>query len=286
MCTSGAVSAVYPSGEPFILLAKTMDFPISPCWHGICYLQNGYRCLAFGMTGQIGINSGLNEKGLGVVLSYLGCYVPEEKEEEQTKFQKWGEDERGLANAEILTRCSNVEEAVEYLYDFIKRRPNIPGGNHMLVDATGKIAVFEHGLGSANHKFYEEGYTARGNNGLLILEDEQTNLPERIKFDRSSRYERMNKVMFSIRDSVINGRITRTEAIEEVKETLSYHNPEGKEKPGTICTHGLILPGGRTSLSKANWTITAAIFDVVNKEMFYTYGPPCESEWQKLSLTN
>ncbi|MEL7566494.1 MAG: carcinine hydrolase/isopenicillin-N N-acyltransferase family protein [Dehalobacterium sp.] len=282
MCTCGVVSAKTPSGERISLLVKTMDFPISPCWHGVAFQPGGWKFIAMGLTGQIGINSGVNEAGLGVALSFLDYRGPFEDDGKSQKFTHWLGDERGLANTEIMSHCQSVEEAIEYLYEFVKDHP-LPGGNHMLVDATGKVANFEHCNGQAAHKIYEEGFTARGNNGLIILQEEQAVLPELVKFDRKTRYSTMLDFVEQTK-KIIETDGSREKAIAKMQEALSTHSPEGNDWPGTICTHGNVLPGGRANLAIPMYTVSGIVFDVTNKELIYTRGNPCENEWLKLSI--
>jgi hypothetical protein len=282
MCTCGVVSAKTPSGEMINLLVKTMDFPISSCWHGVAFQPGGFKFLAMGLTGQIGINSGVNEAGLGVALSFLDYRGPFQDDGKAQKFTHWLGDERGLANTEIMSRCERVEEAIEYLYGFVENHP-LPGGNHMLVDATGKVAMFEHCNGQKAHKIHEEGYTARGNNGLLILQEEQAALPELVKFDRTTRFSTMRGFVEETK-KIIETDGSREKAIAKMQEALSTHSPDGNDQPGTICSHGNVLPGARANLAIPMHTVSAIIFDVTKKELFYTRGNPCESEWLKLSL--
>ena len=284
MCTTGIVSATRPNGEKVVLMGKTQEFLEAPMWHGYSFQEGKNTSLAFGLAGQLGYNSGLNEKGLCMMLSFLDYRGPFEADpEEKPNKAVWSGDERGLAIAHILTNYSNVEDAISYLTDYLPEIPlDCPGGNFHIADASGKVAIFEYCEGRSQYKIYEEGFTARGNNGLLILQEEQEKLSEVVRFDRLNRYNTAIKAMEKIKQDITNG-ATRDDAVNAYKELFKIHHPEGSDKPGTICTHNLWIPGGRTTLTTAH-TISAAIFDLVNKEMLFTRGTPCTAEWEILSL--
>lgn len=83
-----------------------------------------------GMTPQAGVNSGLNEAGLAVLMSYLD-YRPGAPAEGQAPLLR-DTDRRGTFNAAVLSRCQTVDESLKVLYELAPRYPDGPGGNHIL----------------------------------------------------------------------------------------------------------------------------------------------------------
>lgn len=288
MCTSGVVSTVTGSGEKLVLLGKTLDFTYdSGFWHALITNQGGYDVLGVGMTPQIAVNSGLNKAGLGVCLSYFdyrGPFTDDPAPKPAGKGLKWSGDDRGVANAAILAKCTTVQEAIEFMYDFVPQNPHMPGGNHMFADANGEIAVFEHCDGQMNYQIYTaQGYTARGNNALIIQQGRQRELPELVQKDRNDRCSTMEKCVAEIYRQASQG-LAKDQAIEMMKQAFSTHGPDGADKPGAICAHGMALAGGRSSLPLPNWTLTAVVFDVIDRKMVYSIGNPCLGNWRELSF--
>lgn len=286
MCTSGVVSAIGLDGRRHVYLGKTLDFCHTGCWHAVVHHSQGHDALCLGMTPQLGVNSGINSAGLAVILSYLDYRGPFEapNDAQSGNLLKWKGDDRGVANAALLARCTNVQEAVEFLYDFIPRYPGVTGGNHMLADASGQIAVFEHCNGQMQHQFYTEaGFTARGNNGLLVRYEEQAKLPAEVREDRETRYSAMLACMRETHAALCEGAVGAV-AERNFKDMLSSHGHRGADGLGSICVHGLALPGGRASSPLPNWTISGIIIDVTGRKMSYTVGNPCQSEWRVLQF--
>lgn len=279
MCTCGAVTTVDPNGEPIILLGKTIDFYESGFWHGKVSHTHGNHSLGCGLIPQIGTNAGINEKGLGVLLSFLDYRGPFEWNDSNDMPNKWESDDRALLNAQLLAKCSTTEEAIESLYEHVPKYPMMPGGNHMFADIGGNIAVFEHCNGEMNHRYYnEEKYTSRGNNGYLTILKEQENLPEKVKFDRS---ERANKMASALTD-ILEKPVSEKDAINRMQLILS-HNDNNNEI-GSICINNLVLPGARASTHLPLATVTAVIFSLTKRTMYFTKENPIHNQWYTLSL--
>ncbi|MEW6274656.1 MAG: carcinine hydrolase/isopenicillin-N N-acyltransferase family protein [Bacillota bacterium] len=287
MCTSGVISAVDREGKKRVFLFKTVDYDLVGAWHAVVRSGRGYDALAIGMVPQLGINSGLNEKGLGVCMSYLDVKGVEDSAKVESRMPaRWAGDDRGLANAAVLASCTTVEEAIEYYYDFVAKHPGTVGGNHMLADATGNIAVFEHSNGEARHAYYTDtGFAARGNNGLLVIQKQQELLPEEIKKDRMVRYQKMNEFLAGLHFELKNG-LNDEVIVQKIKGILSYHAPTGVDQPGSICTHNLQLNGARTNQPLPGcWTITSVIFDIMKLKCYFSIGNPCQDQWGTISFS-
>ncbi|MCM3571111.1 carcinine hydrolase/isopenicillin-N N-acyltransferase family protein [Neobacillus mesonae] len=283
MCTCGAISTRDRYDQPVILIGKTMDFYESAFWHGKVSHTSGYTSIGFGVIPQIGINSGMNEKGLCVLLSFLDYRGPFTIEKNETIPNKWLGDDRALLNAQLLARCSKVEEAIAYLYEHVPRYKDMPGGNHMLVDKSGTLAVFEHCNGQMDHKYYtDKGYTARGNNGFLTILDKQASLPNDIKNDRSIRCSTMESTLAEL----YNQQFEEEEILQKMQQTLSSHQTDAPGQVGNICLHAQVLPGARASTYFPLSTISSIIFNVTKQVMYYTTSTPCQSSWHQLDFSN
>jgi hypothetical protein len=281
MCTCGAISTTDQNGKPVIMLGKTLDFYETGFWYGVVSHSSGYEAVGGGIVPQIGVNSGMNEKGLGVLLSFLDYRGPFEMLESNIIPGKWDEDDRALLNAQLLAKCSKVEEAVNFLYDAIPGYPNMPGGNHMLADTDGTIAVVEHCNGEIKHQYNtEDGYASRGNNGVVAILDEQKRLPDDVKKDRFKRSEAMGDTL----QNLLNKKINQEEVIVKMKEILSSHRQKHQSEPGNICIHNYALPGARASTHFPLSTVTAVVYNLVDKKMYYTKTNPCQKEWFALGL--
>lgn len=280
MCTCGAISTKDENGQSLILLGKTLDFYECSFWHGKVTCTNGNSILGLGAVPQIGINSGINKNGLGVLLSFLDYRGPFEKNKSSDIPQKWSGDDRALLNAQILAKCINVEEAIEFLYENVPKYPSMPGGNHMLADANGNIAVFEHCAGQMKHKYYtEQQFASRGNNGFLVIQDEQNKLSGDVQRDRNLRSENMADTL----KKLITNNTSYDEALDNLKKVLGSHSQDA-DQIGSICIHNHVLPGARASTHVAMSTVTAVILDVVRKKMLYTIEAPCKNKWYELDF--
>lgn len=281
MCTTGVVTTRTVDGERVVLGVKTSDSLPSQFWHGIVRQPGGARIAAYGLVPQQGINAGLNEHGLLLISAYLDYrHIPDDPE--RMSARRWTADVRGMIQADILDRARTAREALDSLYREFARFPDSTGGVHLVADAAGELAVFEHCDGRAGHEWRSEaGYAARGNNGLCIYVAEQDRLPGPVRFDRTERHRHMEETMAAL--SAQAGRLTRAEMIAVLRETLAAHGPDGPERGGTICSHG-VDGGVRSNLPGPHYTLSAMIWDVGNRDMFYTDGYPCARPWHTLRL--
>lgn len=200
MCTTGAFLGT-PSHEPAYLLAfKTLDSGPTGVWHSIVHFSSGTRAIALGSTGQQGINSGINDHGLTVILSYLDVVVPDASMTVEETMLLRSRDTRTLANALLLDRCRTVAEGAAFLDEFFHRHPSAVGGNHILADRSGAIGNFEHCGGE--HVFRDvsaDGLIGRGNDGCWANLQAQRGLPEAVRRDRALRSGRVVSALAGIR---------------------------------------------------------------------------------------
>jgi hypothetical protein len=291
MCTSGAVSTRDSNGKPLILLAKSSDYRRTGNWFGIIKGNCGYDILGSNRWDIVGINAGMNRTGLAVCRTYFDYREGTLNDYSKTELPDHGfdydSDSRGAVAAAMLERCSSVNEGITYLNEIVPihcyKGSGQKGVSFILADSDGGLAVLESCNGQLSSKIYKNGLIARGNNGLLLFTKEQETLSKNIKKDRNERYKRMLKTLSDILKKDRIGK-SKTQAIEEIKYTFSWHGPDGGENPGAICAHGICAPGARTNSSELFYTNAAMIFDVVDKQMHYVGGNPCELKWSTIEF--
>lgn len=148
-CTIGAVK----KGSRTFLL-KNFDYSPTPIGWAEFTMRGALRHFALVDHEQQGVNSGLNEAGLGLVISSSdlpGAY----RLEKRTRI-----------NARILSTCSSVNQALTLLEEYAYMNRDMRGGNFLFADKR-KIAIAEHFLGRIRREVKEEGYIARANHSVL-----------------------------------------------------------------------------------------------------------------------
>ena len=288
MCTIGAVATTDSKGNAIAFALKNSDYMQVGHWHGCITGGAGHDFMGFNTSSRPGVNSGMNEKGLAVIRSFLDYRGPfDEKDEpakEQTDFPL-DVDRRSAIAAGLLERYETVEETLPYLHDVIPRHTGKGtgqrGGNFLLADATGRVAVLEHCEDRIESRVYAEGCAARGNNGRLILLDEQARLPGHVREDRETRCEYMQSALERLHESVPRG-MSKAEALDSLKKTLAWKGPAGDGGVGSICALNLRAPGARTNSTQPCSTRTAVIFDLIEKTMHFTRGNPDEFPWETM----
>lgn len=150
-CTIGAISR---KDKTFML--KNFDYAAVPLTWAEFVCCDGYNHFALVDHNQQGVNSGLNVKGLGLIIS-------------RSDGRGGGtQEKRTVINAEILSRHNDVEGAVRRLEDYAKGNPGMYGGNVILADEC-HIAVVEYFAGKTQSEILEEGYIARANHSIFGL---------------------------------------------------------------------------------------------------------------------
>ena len=291
MCTIGAISAEDAEGAPVVFALKTNDNMPKPVWHACITGGEGHDLLGFNLLERPGVNSGMNNAGLAVVRSFLDFRGPftESEDPKPAEDIRTDVDHRSAIGAYVLERFSCVEEALPHVLDLIPhytgKDSGQRGGNFFMADANGNIAVVEHCEDRIAHHFYTEGFTARGNNGLLILQEEQAALPEYVRLDRETRCQKMSETVQEIRDGLPRG-MRKEEALKKLKEVLTWRGIDGDGGLGSICCEALRAPGVRTNSAEPCSTSTAVIFDLVEKVMHYTRGNPAKAPWRTLGFSD
>lgn len=279
MCTIGAVSNVNEKGERLGFLMKTIDGPPLEILNGFFRDPNRNQAIFTSFMRQQGINIGMNQHRLAVTLSYSD-YV-DYKVKGREEVLKMEDDTRALANAEILGKYKSVDEGIELLKDFVPRHPHQVGGNHLLIDANGDIALLEQCEGNYKYrKFTDRGYCGRGNNSHWLIKDKQSYLV--IPLDSLPREKAMENFLKNVYENIPKG-MNSEEIVRKAKSLLSQHS-ESNDQIGGICIHGLKEPGARLFGDASCNTLCAVILDIKELIMHYSLGFPCSENWKALKL--
>ena len=105
--------------------------------------------------------------------------------------------------------------------------------------------------------------------------------PSTWREDRETRCEYMQNALERLHESVPQG-MSKEEALDTLKETLSWKGPEGDGGVGSICAVDLRAPGARTNSAQPCSTRTAVIFDLIDKTMHFTRGNPNRFPWETM----
>jgi len=222
MCTVGAISA---GGK--VLIFKSFDYP--PCSAGWSYLQSfgdGFSKFALVNTSQPGINSGMNEGGLALAIS------------RSPLTDEHGDELRTILNAQILSRCSSIDDAVAAAEKFAADHPEMLAGNLVLADSTG-ICVVEYAKDKVAHFRVQDGYLARANHFVLL------------------------PIRNASEDSLM-----RQEAMERFLESL--YRSAARLGPSEMVSRGISVLRSAPILN--DQTRSSFVIDVVSREIRYILG--------------
>lgn len=278
MCTSGIISAGTIEAEA--LGFKTLDGGPSTVWHGVAYRPGGLRAIGLGTTGRPGINSGVNEAGVGLMLSYLDTCdpIPSAADDAGT----WQDDLRWIANADALAQCKSAFEMADFFTNYFQTNASI-GGNHLLFDDSGILLGLEHQGGHVRVQDYTKArWTARGNDNLLLDDEVFSHLPDVVHDDRRLRREVASTAAQEAVQYLEKG--DKSAAQTSLQLSLGRHVADGT-RVGSVCAHGVFVPGGRSPSAEPYFTSTGIILDARERTMIFSDGNPCESNWHTLSLT-
>ena len=211
--------------------------------------QRGYRYLYVTSAASPGVfSSGMNEQGLvvadtHVLSSDLGP---------------------GLARyslmMELLERCESVVSALDYLV----KAPRMGGGNLVLLDATGDMAVFETGyrrwgiVPGRNHIVVATNHFVTDNMRECYLQSPNVQMDDESEPRQRYVLARLNECWGSL-------------DTKQAAKIMAWHGDEGP----AICRHSLRSDAG---------TISNAIFLPAERGLLYCDGRPCESTYTHHSL--
>ena len=131
-----------------VFLLKNFDYPPVPTgWAQFTPFNGGQGHFALVDHGQRGVNSGLNEAGLGLQISRSKPKGPGSREAVEL---------RTVLNGEVLNRFSRVQPAVEFVEAFVSEHPEMYGGNLMLADEN-CISITEYVDGKSKSEIINDG---------------------------------------------------------------------------------------------------------------------------------
>jgi hypothetical protein len=261
-----------------------MDAFHTPYWHTRVENTAGHRWLSFSIAAQAGTNSGLNEVGLGVVISgsdprWISDEAPGWDIDEPPIDMS---DARTVANAAILGRCSTVDQAVDFMSEWVPAHPGMMGGNSLFADASGRIAVVEHCAGEmAVRDTTEAGWASQANNSYVLVPDQEARRPGIA--DSYPRCAAMERFLTELRPLVAAG-LSDDELRKRAQAFLGSHGEPDGDQVGSMCIHEFDLPGARANVALPMWTITGLVFDLTRPRMHFTRGNPCEGQWDTLDF--
>ncbi len=255
----GASSETTTDGNVYIGSTSDNNFLMGPRKPVVLTIpKDGYKfihtpCLTLTEEGTLvndGSDRGMNEKGFSWTRSWV---VPKEVEDpDKMKAEDWF--------IKMGSNVANVDEAIE----FVKSNPKGVGcqGNYIFADADNNIAVVEVSYFKVTvvekYKNKEKGLIARANRweskDMKALDD--SNDKNKMYFKSSShRYETamdlLNKYDGKIDVSVLKNILAN-------KATTSFSKEE----------HGF----GINNYGRVGGTVSAEIYDPVNRIFWYTYG--------------
>lgn len=285
MCTTGAI-VLNRGTEKRVYGFKTSDSPWCGYWHGMVKRPDGFDSLGYGLIPQQGINAGMNERGLTVISSYFDYVEPNSEDPGRGPDSPaagntpWKGDLRGIVQAEVLAKRGTSKQALDYFQYTFRNTQSAVGGNHVIVDPSGEMYVFEHCRGMTGiEPVSSKGYVVRSNQSMTMYSKEQELMSQAAREDREARLKAAVRSLEEIKRR--ENELDDVEVIQMLQSMTSLHNGS-KEAPGSICAHGVI--SGRSNAVDPHYTLSALIWDVSNKAMYYSIGNPCESQWETMSL--
>jgi hypothetical protein len=236
MCTLGAVNGRY--------LFKTRDlWSDSDKAEEIVLSRGRYRYV--GIQGHAsplerGLNSGVNEKGVAVAITFVDVVPLAEALLHKTP--------RGVLVEEVLRNCGDLASALRIVTDFLTE-PFV-GGNIVITTPEGGFVVEQQHPRFAV-EFITAPVTVRTNHFLNLRIEEQVPGNQN---NSASRFSRMQSLLS---DGTVNNR-------EKIQRVLADHHSSNQ-----ICSHSGEL-----------CTVSAVIYDLKAATLHYAAGPPCSTAWE------
>ncbi len=240
MCTLGAVNGRY--------LFKNRDLwcDSSRVEEVVCgqgnYRYRGIRGHASPL--ERGLNSGINEKGVAVAITFVDNVPLAEALLTKTP--------RGVLVEEILGSCGDLASAVTVITEYMKKP--LVGGNIMVATPQGGV-VLEQLYPRFVCEYFINPIVVRTNH-FLNLPMEQSN-----QHEHNSSHDRSRR-MCELLGNGDNASLTSIQGV------LADHGGTHR-----ICSHEGTLR-----------TVSAVVYDVKAAVMHYASGPPCNTPWQRFTV--
>jgi isopenicillin-N N-acyltransferase-like protein len=250
-CTAWAASGPNTrGGAPILAKNRDLHFGHQPL-KALAYAapQKGHRYLYTTSVGSPAVySSGINETGLAIADTHVSS-------------RDLGP---GLARytlmMDVLERCSTVTAAINYL----QRVPRMGGGNLILADAMGDVAVFEAG--------YHQWGLIRPPSRLVVVTNHFVSRAMRDYYveDPDNAADAKSQARYALVESMLMAERGRLD-VEGSKQIMSKH----EDGSVAICRH---RPGDDAG------TISTAIYLPAKCKLFLCDGRPCEGAYVTYAL--
>jgi hypothetical protein len=239
MCTLGAIRGRYIFKNRDLGLENSTKEEIIQGKRTYSYVGIAGKASA----GERGLNSGINEKGVGAAITYVG--------EDTLQNDIANKIPRGVIIEDIVGNAATLLEAAEIIQRHLNRNTYV-GGNIVVAALDGILSVEEIDRSFA-FEFVRSDYFIRTNHFL--------NLKLR---DGLLKHEKESQERYRIAEEYFKNKDIDKIGIKEIKEILSYHG-----ETTSICKHG----------EAQAVTVSTAIYDLSERELHYSYGNPCKGEF-------
>jgi predicted choloylglycine hydrolase len=226
-----------------------------------------YNTLGSGVVGLIGINNGMNDKGLSIVYNYAYPLDIGKKGVPPMII---------IRNA--LENCDSVEETIK----LFKKYPRIGGANIMVADKTGDLVVLE--TSPSKIEVRREG--SDGEKSYLICTNHYvSHQMKELEIPRSAVYDESASKAWQGKKVYESSILRYKDAEDNLKNAPDKISLEFLNKR-IQCSHGSEnIPSGNTVCNHGIETSTGfgVVIDVKNEAFYAAIGKPCEENMQNLS---
>ncbi len=225
--------------------------------------DEGLRSIQFSVAPLAGAIDGMNEAGLALTYDY--AYSTNQPAEAPLISMQIGE---------TLSRCRNVDEAVDHL----TARPSWGNGLIMLADAQGTIAAVERAQTSHGLRRPTGRQVLFHSNQFCCPTTRQGQLsPEATYNEKAPQALRGRRVLQSSerRDARLQELTSQEDPFSpaDITRIMADHGSDNRPSPDTICMHG------------GYWQTTASLqFFPGQRTIRIAYGPACQSDYVQFSL--
>lgn len=197
-----------------------------------------------------GLNSGINEAGVTAAITFAD-------HENMLKLLKI-RTPRGVLVEEILGNAADLKSALRIAVQFLHSKPLVGGNIVILTPNEG--AIIEQIYLRFAIELISQPFIARTNHFLNL------HTSGRLAVNHTSSQDRLKRISGLLEEKQRNGE--QRIGVEDVKEILSDH-----EGIYPICSH----EGGLV-------TVSASIYDIQERALYYAYGNPCRTTFTKYAI--
>lgn len=245
MCTLGAIQGRY--------LFKNRDMGLD---NGLAedIIQGAGLYKYIGVAGHAsprerGLNSGINEAGVAVAITYVGTETLAQSLESKIP--------RGVLVEDVLCGAKDLGEALTIAVAHLNRDAYV-GGNIVIATPEGIASIEELSPRYAVEIIHSPYFVRTNHFHNLVLPLEILANPDNTRL----RYERFSELLAESESRKFN--------VEDIRKALGDHaNGEN-----AICRHG----------EQLSVTVSSVVYDLQERAMYYLYGLPCSEPYVKYTL--